>query len=272
MNTKIIIDESMREARFDKALSILLPDSGLRLRRRLIESGQALLNGVKRKPGYKVYPGQEISLALEKEDCSEEVLSKIKIVERTQDYAAIFKPSGIHSAVINGSSEPAVEPWLDKLMDCSGARLVNRLDFLTSGILVAAFSSEAEDCFKQYENFGQVKKDYFARVVGSFEQEQTITAILDTDSRSVTKVAGPGSDPLRFSHVTPLETYADGTSLVRVSIAKGARHQIRAHLASCGHPIVGDPVYGNGGAEILYLHHAKIEFPSFCAEINPLWD
>lgn len=272
MDKKSTVDESMDGARFDKALLIVMPDAGLRLRRRLIESGQALLNGVKRKPAFKVRAGQEISVCSEENVDVKNILPLLSVVEKQADYAAVFKPSGIHSAIIKGSPDPSVELVAGELLGDSNATLVNRLDYLTSGLLIAAFSEEAAQCFRQYEDSGVVEKFYLARIAGKFNDKMVIKTELDTDSRSVTRVLEEGYDPLRYSYITPLKNYDDGTSLVQVRIAKGARHQIRAHLASSGHPIIGDPVYGEGPGEIMYLHHYKIEFPSFSAEVLPQWD
>lgn len=271
MKTVIKVSDEKHLCRFDRVLEDALPGTGLRYRRRLIESGQALLDGVRRKPGFKVRTGQEITLTLESEGCPDELKGLLRIVERTSDYAALFKPGGPHSAAVSGSPEPAVEHCLEKLLPSSGARLVNRLDRLTSGLLIVAFSKEAEDRFREYEDGGKVRKYYLARVTGIFEKETVVRAELNTDSRSVTRIAGNSNDPLRHSRVTPLEVYEDGTSLVRVCIAKGARHQIRVHLASCGHPIVGDPLYGSGEGQVMYLHHERIELPAFTAEAAPEW-
>ncbi|WP_051294950.1 RluA family pseudouridine synthase [Maridesulfovibrio bastinii] len=272
MNEDKIVDDRTDGLRFDKALASLLPDSGLRLRRRLITSGQALLNGKPRTPAYKVHKGQKITLASPVNECPGLVAPGVKVLNRTDDYAAVFKPSGLHSASITGSLEQSVESMLNTLFPEEAAVLVNRLDFLTSGILMVAFTSEAAEAFRQYENSGFVKKYYLARVSGSFKNDEEIRFGLDTDSRSVTKVTNETADKLRFSYVRPLKDFSDDTSLVKVRIAKGARHQIRVHLAAKGHPIIGDPLYGKGEGDTMYLHHCYLEFPSFKSSATPLWD
>ncbi|MBU1247724.1 MAG: RluA family pseudouridine synthase, partial [Proteobacteria bacterium] len=59
-----------------------------------------------------------------------------------------------------------------------------------------------------------------------------------------------------------------GTTFVRAIIARGARHQIRAHLAAAGHPIVGDALYGTAG-ERLCLYHTALDFPGFSVRLDP---
>lgn len=201
-------------------------------------------------------------------------------------------------------------------------RLLNRLDGPTSGILLAARTPQAADLFHAAENSGQATKTYLALVHGVLHGPATMRRALDTANRATTRVLPQDTpDTLRHTGVTPLgvmqaEERAEGTSdvgdtarhdtampvapgtpctLVRCVIRKGARHQIRAHLAALGHPIVGDTRYGTPDGTgttapmpppmppdaprtacplapaTLFLHHARIELPGFRAACAPPW-
>ena len=119
---------------------------------------------------------------------------------------------------------------------------------------------------------------------GRLEQPVLIANALDCSNRARTLVLDrQDDDPTRHTLVTPLRylgssrASAQAITLARVEIQRGARHQIRAHLASAGFPLWGDPVYNPGsiigitGGGQLYLHHAGILFPGFSAATLPEW-
>ncbi len=259
--------------RFDRVLEELLPRSGLRLRRRLIENGSVLVDGKKRKPGFKIYAGAEVVLSrLENSECVGKTASAIQVVERGEGFAALDKPHGLHSAGIAGSTGVSVEEFLPEIFPEEDALLANRLDLLTSGLLLVAFGTGRLQEFHEYEDAGKVEKEYLARVHGQPHDPFTVKNRLDTADRKQTGVLDEPDGPLRWTVVEPLRKFDDGTSLVRVNIAKGARHQIRAHLAHAGFPIVGDPLYGIGNETgRMYLHHFRIAFTGFEAVSEPDW-
>lgn len=254
-----------------------------------------------------------------------------RVLTEAHGLVALYKPGGLHSAAIAGSAAPCVEallPALLRLPDLPGLpglegttgfpRLLNRLDGPTSGILLAARTPQAADLFHAAENSGQATKTYLALVHGVLAQAVTVRRALDTANRATTRVLPQDTpDSLRHTVVTPLgvmdiearpgsssdagDTARHGTAmpvapgtpctLVRCVIRKGARHQIRAHLAALGHPIAGDARYGSpDGADAdaplpqdashvarplpaatLFLHHARIELPDFHATCPPPW-
>ena len=183
--------------------------------------------------------------------------------------------------------------------------LVNRLDQPTSGMVLAGLDKMAVALWRQYEMAGKVEKRYLALVEGEMHGTIVLKNALDTNSRKKTRIlAGETDDFLRHTLVTALarlETAAilpgliaspnllsttslpgelSGTenfprmcTLVGCSIRRGARHQIRAHLASGGHPLLGDSLYG-GHALLLqgfFLHHGFVRCPTFSATCLPEW-
>ncbi|SDL41227.1 23S rRNA pseudouridine1911/1915/1917 synthase [Maridesulfovibrio ferrireducens] len=272
--SKVVATENDEGLRLDKFLIVLLPETGLRQRRRIVENGLVTVNGRSAKPSLKMFTGAEIVL-FERTDATstEDILPHLSIIAETDDYAAVLKPAGMHSASIAGSMECSAQDCLDELFMEKTPILVNRLDHSTSGILLVAFGHEQARLFKEYEEEGKVEKEYFARVIGNPDSEFVVKKELDTDSRTVTKVLSEDAERLRWSYADRVSDLGNGITLVKVRIAKGARHQIRAHLAYAGFPIVGDTVYGTASADgKMYLHNHLISFKGFKAECEPDWD
>lgn len=266
METAIVPDE-LNGARLDQALVLLLPGSSLRERRRVWEQGQVLVDGRPRARGFSVTAGQRIELR--PGAAAEAGTEGARVLETQGGYAALFKPGGLHSAAIAGRDNASLERLLPALLPGAQAVLLNRLDQLTSGIVLAALTPEAAARYYELEDAGQVTKEYAALVHGCLEWPVTVKNALDTDNTKTTKVL-PQEDEslLRWTTVEPVEYFEDqDQTLVRAVIHKGARHQIRAHLAHVLLPIVGDPLYGKGESGRMYLHHGRLEFPGFSASI-----
>ncbi|WP_319466510.1 RluA family pseudouridine synthase [uncultured Pseudodesulfovibrio sp.] len=260
-------------SRLDRFMVEIMPESGLRLRRRLCDEGRVLVDGKSRKPGYKLRSGQEIIIGKERHSMSHEQMG-LRIVEQAGDFAAVYKPGGVHSASIEGKGGDCVEDVLADLFPGTKPHLLNRLDYLTSGLLLVALNADAVDQYHVLEDRGDIRKFYLADVKGRLDGMVTVRNALDTDNRKKTRVLDEDHpDERRWTDVDAVSHDRDNdTSLVRCLIMKGARHQIRAHLASLGHPILGDPLYGDGSeGDCLRLHHERIEMPGFTASVACPW-
>lgn len=157
--------------------------------------------------------------------------------------------------------------------------LVTRLDAGTSGLVTAAFTKEGERRFRDMEAAGAVDKYYLAATEGLPDGPLLLRNALDTDSRVKTRVLPTeNSDATRFTEVTPLGPASvplpwlpGHIGLVAARIQRGARHQIRAHLAHAGFPLYGDALYGAGDGRF-FLHHARIRMPGLAAWVPPPWN
>lgn len=257
-------------SRLDKVLAEVCPETGLRYRRRLCDDGRVLVDGKSRKPGYKVRAGQSVEISEGGSGMTADALG-LTIVKQAEEFAAIYKPGRVHSAAIAGKDTSSVEDVLGELFPSAEPVLLNRLDFLTSGLLLVALSENGQQAYLDMEETGEIKKFYRATIKGRLDGLVTIKNRLDTDNRKTTKVLDEADDDVRrWTDVEVLSHDREGdTTEVRCLIMKGARHQIRAHLASIGHPIVGDPLYSDGNEEHdLLLLHQRIEFPGFAAEVD----
>ncbi|NDV18783.1 RluA family pseudouridine synthase [Pseudodesulfovibrio sp. JC047] len=272
MQKKQTISEEVDGLRLDKVLSAVLDGESLRFRRRLCDDGRVLVNGRQRKPGYKVHAGQQLEIRAGSEAMSGTDLG-VSVVHRNEAFAAVFKPGCVHSAAIAGREIPCVEGVLPELFPQNEPRLLNRLDYLTSGLVLVALNGDAENEYHTLEDGGYLRKYYCAEVQGRLDGVISVRHALDTADRKTTRVLPELSDdPYRWTDVTALShDHERDTTLVQCLIMKGARHQIRAHLASLDHPIVGDSLYGADDASFLHLHHERFELPGFSASAPCPW-
>jgi 23S rRNA pseudouridine1911/1915/1917 synthase len=162
------------------------------------------------------------------------------------------------------------------------ANLVHRLDKETSGLVIASKNKFAESVLKQAFQNKEVKKSYLALVKGHLEKPLTIKKpiLANKDENIKVKVIIHPKGKESITIVKPIKRIGDNT-LVECDLLTGRQHQIRIHLFSIGHPIVGDPLYGVSnefanrylnklvgeeerikitGAKRLMLHSYKLEF------------
>ncbi|EFL49866.1 pseudouridine synthase [Solidesulfovibrio fructosivorans JJ]] len=265
------IPGDMAGERLDRAAILVLPDTGLRGRRRLIEAGRLLVDGRARPAAYRVRAGEKLAARIAARPEGEFRASDIPILFADAAYAAVAKPAGLHSAAIACGGGQSLEDLLPELFPGRAAGLLSRLDRLTSGIVPLAFDAASGERYRRLENAGQVAKTYLAVVHGGIPSPFVVDFRLDMADRAKTRVLRTAdSDPLRQTRVSP-RAAKGGLTLVACRIAKGARHQIRAHLAASGHPLVGDPVYGRGEGARLYLHCARLESPVLTVTNQPPW-
>jgi 23S rRNA pseudouridine1911/1915/1917 synthase len=289
--------------RLNVLLEKILPDCGPRARKRLWRLRRVLLNGLPGRPTGKARAGDEILVGSEPEHIP--FMGDLPaIVALGNGYVALHKPAGLHTVRLAGGDPANLEEflalhwadlWRARRPDLPAPpppRLVTRLDRETSGLVLALLgaSPAAEKAFRALERVGLVEKSYLGLSHGAVPGPLLIRAGLDTRRRRITKVLSwPDPDATRHTRVRPLglldgaelkgvwgerEFFPEGPfSLIQVRILRGSRHQIRAHLACSGFPLVGDSLYGEAGgaARRLYLHHAAVSLPGFCALDLPDW-
>lgn len=293
------IGEELAGARLDRALAGLVPD-GLRGRRRRIGEGGVLLNGVPcRDASRRVKPGDMLALADRKTPPNP---ARARLLGRSGDYCFLFKGAGLPSAALAGKDGDSLEARLPGL--CAPVlqadeqpRLLQRLDCATSGIVCAALSEDAARAFRAAEAAGHCEKRYLALLTGRLDAPLTARRRLETAHRRTTRVLDAAAEPFRETEFLPLHVWegeACGRLRTRLDagngpgaltlgacrIRLGARHQIRAHAAALGHPLLGDTQYGSpAGAEKsapaaprFFLHHGLLAWPEGRCTQAPPWD
>ncbi|GAU09101.1 pseudouridine synthase family protein [Desulfoplanes formicivorans] len=261
--------------RLDAALAVIFPDLGLRARRALWHRMDIRVQGRSCPPAFKVRAGQIVDVTPRSDVGKRKTaVTGIRVVAESSLFAALFKPARVHS--VRGKSPGSVEEALTNLFPGECPVLLNRLDYLTSGLVLVGRSPDARARYLELQESGKVLKTYLALVDGQADHEICIKRAIDSAKRNKVRVlSADNSDPIRHTMVTPLGRIGKHT-LVRAAIRKGQRHQIRAHLAACCYPIVGDPLYGKPGVQgdnaiTMFLHHLDVRMPHFHAFCLPNW-
>lgn len=292
----LTVDDSLAGRRLDAALDALAPGMGVRARRRLIEEGRVLHNGRPvRRPGVCVRRGDTLQLRDAVQIVSPAASPwdypalQPRLLDSQPPYVFLFKPAGLHSAALNGSASASLEARLPALLPGEDLRLLQRLDFETSGLICATASSDAERAFRRAEARGEVVKGYIAVLRGVLESPVTARASIAMNGGSSVRVrAEEEQDSGRWTSFQPLWQWqiheAAGIAhalqmpvpdtpltLVACRIGRGARHQIRAHAAWLGMPLWGDSRYGEEQGGHFFLHHGLFRMGNVECCCLPPW-
>jgi 23S rRNA pseudouridine1911/1915/1917 synthase len=190
-----------------------------------------------------------------------------EIVHLDEAVAVIDKPAGL---VVHPAPSHRGPTLVDELADVLGGGdperpgIVHRLDKDTSGLLVVARGEEAQRGLAAQVAAREVERIYLALAGGHLDSRTgTIDAPIGRERRTRTRMAvsGAGAREAR-THFRVLELL-HAASYVEVRLETGRTHQIRAHFAAIGHPLVGDPTYGAGetyGLDRQFLHAHRLGF------------
>lgn len=240
---------------------------------RVIASGHAAINGQAAKAGDKLREGDLVSFlpppVRELEAKPQDI--PLSIVHEDADIAVIDKPQGmvVHPAAGNpdGTLVNALLFHLEGLSGIGGAArpgIVHRIDKLTSGLLVVAKNDLAHSSLSEQIKAHTVRRTYIAIVEGNLREDAgTVDAAIARSRTDRKRMALDREGRGAVTHWRVLERYGKFT-LIEARLETGRTHQIRVHMASLGHPVAGDVVYGPSkpklGLEGQALHAARLAF------------
>ncbi|HEY1064253.1 MAG TPA: RluA family pseudouridine synthase [Candidatus Saccharimonadales bacterium] len=261
-----------RAERLDQRVVALMPLVSRSFATKLINDGKVAVNGVvTTKGGAKLKPEDEVVIDYQEEEF---VIPQIElpVIYEDDDCVVVNKPIGLltHS---KGAFNPeaSVATWLHNRIDDKTlieadeyqpnrrAGIVHRLDRATSGVLIAAKTTNALSALQKQFSQRKAKKTYMAVVAGHLKQPEAVIDMpieRNPKAPATFRVGANGKPALtRYKVLDESQHY----SLVELSPETGRTHQLRVHLAQLGHPIVGDTLYNGKPAERMYLHAARLE-------------
>ena len=271
--------------RIDHAIAAAVPGLSVAAARRLLLAGAVRIDGRLPRKGEKVGAG-EAGAALEIDDTALAGLDRsarvplaadprvaVTVVFEDAALIAIAKPAGLPShPLAPGQLGTAANAIAARFPECAAASpdpreggLVHRLDTGTSGVLVAARSAAVWPALRAALSGDDCEKVYLAEVAGTPSGSGIETAPIGRVGRRGGRVrVGGGRQPLPAETAWEVVERRAATALLRVRLSAGRHHQVRAHLAAAGFPIVGDARYGEGGEpggeERLHLHAESVRF------------
>jgi 23S rRNA-/tRNA-specific pseudouridylate synthase len=274
----LTVEERDSGIRLDRFLRIRLPGLPARSVRFAIEAGEVRVGGGRAQKGRLLSAGERVVVRriAEARDWMPEPgdLPGASVLFADDTVAVLDKPPDVHTEPHRPGERGTLAGYLRRefpsVVEFSsslpGLSLLTRLDYATSGAVPAALTKDALEFLSQERERGEIRKTYYCLVCGCLDESRTLSFRIDAGGGKTVRVRTetPDPDSRRWTAVTPVG--GDGSfTLVRAEISRGKRHQIRAHLAAAGFPVVGDRRYAavppeGAGKRRLMLHAAEVAF------------
>lgn len=253
---ELLVEEEYKNRRIDKYLSDCMPETSRSYIQKLIKEGNVTIEGKTVKSNYKLSAGDHVQVLIpepEELDILPEDIP-LDILYEDSDIIVINKGKGmvVHPAaghysgtIVNG----LLYHCKDELSGINGVMrpgIVHRIDMNTTGVIVICKNDKAHNCIAAQLKEHSITREYHAIVYNHFsETEGKVDAPIgrhpiERKKMSVNHKNGKHA----VTHYQVIENLKQNFSYVKCRLETGRTHQIRVHMASIGHPLLGDDVYG----------------------------
>ena len=246
----ILLDDYLQQYHFSKKQKHLL-----KMEKRILVNNQIINHNI------HLYENDEIII-----DCTDNTTDDLfpyhydlEILYEDDLLLIVNKPIHmiVHSDGNNTQTlDHAIKAYYEKTSQTVPVRHIHRLDRDTSGCILYCKSSYLQPYFDYLMSTKQIRRTYLALVDGKIEKKQTINANIGKD-RHANKYRVSSSGQSAITHIKPIK-YQKKKTLVECTLDTGRTHQIRVHLSSIGHPLIGDELYGKKAKVRCCLHSHTI--------------
>ena len=249
------VEEACRDVRLDKFLSQYLEGYSRSFLQKLIKEDKVTVNNGACKASYRLTPGEHLQIhipepeeiSIEPEDIPLDILYEdgdIIVVNKPKRMVVHPAPGHYSGTLVNA----LMYHCRDQLSGINGVMrpgIVHRIDMNTTGVLVVCKNDFAHNSLAEQLKVHSITRVYYAIVFGNLrEDEGTVHAPIGrhpTDRKKMSIHSKQGRDAI--THYRVLERFGAYT-FIECRLETGRTHQIRVHMASIGHPLLGDEVYG----------------------------
>lgn len=271
------IEASEAGLRLDVVLVRRVPGMSRAKARAMVEAGEIHVNGRRPRKGLRLSAGDRVMLARPPTPTDFHALpdatTPLALLHEDDWIVAVDKPAGVPSHPLREREIGTIASALvARYPEMSGVGyrlrepgILHRLDTDTSGVLLAARDENTFQTLREALRNGEIDKRYSALVEGHLLEPTIVELPIAPHPRDPRRVCTvPGARGARQSRTEVLSVEPIGVfTLVEVRASTATRHQVRAHMAALGHPLVGDPLYGGSvipGLARHFLHASRITF------------
>lgn len=255
MEEYLFVIQDSQQMRLDKYLTEQFPEQTRSYLQKLIKEGSVLVNGKTVKSGYQLSAGEEVAVTIPEPEELDVLPVKmdLEIVYEDEDVILINKPKGM---VVHPAPGHTTDTLVNGLLyHCNGnlsgingvARpgIVHRIDRDTTGILIVCKNDLFHNSIAAQLKEHSITRKYRALVHGNIKTDQgTVEGSIGRHPVDRKKMAiNERNGKPAVTHYQVLERFGNYT-LIECVLETGRTHQIRVHMSSIGHPLVGDEVYG----------------------------
>ena len=285
---KLIIGKNDADQRLDRFLRKYYANARLGEIQKALRNKKFRLNGKRAYPQSMIMEGDELCIYLSDDllDCWEEKKSfvptqgAIDIHYEDENILIVYKRVGelTHPASPKDYGKTLIDrvttylintgAYVPRLENTFAPAACNRLDRNTEGLILAAKNAQALRSMNAALKDGHIHKYYRALVHGRFKEDMTLIGKLTKDEeKNRVMLSDDGKEIITKIHVVEA---LEGITDLEIELITGRTHQIRAHLASVGHPIIGDPKYGNKAEDGEFDYLRGQALVSYCLKFDDI--